>query len=199
MHAKSLAAASRRRVLFAAWLTGFLIGTVCPGLSAEDGKSQELNRALADIAAAEQTINRLTAVAEDACRTLTRQSDELRAEIRLERRRTNAASFAQARLISRIDYDLRLLQRLVGHIDRLNERIGYFRSAGHTLESYRRQIRDDQLMLRTLNDVDTGSLMRQLAVDLGQFRNQAGKPLLTASASGLRPLESIWGDLSQGP
>lgn len=191
-------AASKNRILFlAAWVIGLLAGILCTGLAAEDGKSQELNRALADIKTTEQMINQRTAFAEGMRQRLMQQADELIAEILVERRRTNVASFPQARQVSRIDYNLRLVQRLLGYIDRLDGRIGYFRSAMHTLEFYRRQIRDDMLILRTLNDADTASLMRQLAFELDHLKNQSERPLLTASASGLRPLESIWSDVLQ--
>lgn len=186
------------RILFAAWMIGFLAGTLGLAQAAEDRKSQDLNCALADIKAAEQVINQRTALAEEVRQRLTQQADELKAEIHLERRRATVVSFSQARQISRIEYNLRLVQRLLGYIDRLDSRIGFFRSAIHTLEFYRRQIRDDMLILRTLDDVDTANLMRQLAADLDHFKHQAGQPLLTASTSGWRPLESIWAEVLQG-
>ncbi len=188
----------KNRILFAAWMIGSLIGTWCTGLAAEDSKPQELNRALADIKAAEQMINQRTALAEEVRQRLRQQVDELKAEIHLERRRTSGASFPHALQVSRIDYNLRLVQRLLGYMDRLDNRIGYFRSAVHTLEFYRQQIRDDMLILRTLKDADTASLMQQLASELKHFKNQAEKPLLIASTSGLRPLETIWADVLQG-
>jgi hypothetical protein len=184
--------------LFVVGMIGFLAGTLGPALAAEDLKSQDLNRALADIKAAEQVITQRTALALEVRQRLAQQVDELKAEIHLERRRTTVASLPQARQISRIDYNLRLVQRLRGYIDRLDGRIGFFRSAIHTLEFYRRQIRDDLLILKTLDDVDTASLMRQLAADLDHFKHQAGQPLLTASASELRPLETIWAEVLQG-
>jgi hypothetical protein len=197
MYISGLNAFSKNRILFAAWLIGFLVGTlgICP--AAEDGKRQELNRALADIRTAEQMINQRAALAEEVRRMLGQQVDGLKTEIHLERRRTGAVSFAQARQISRIDYNLRLVQRLLGYIDCLDNRIGYFRSAGHSLEFYRQQIRDDLLILRTLQDVDTAGLMERLAADIAQFKHQSEKPLLSAATSGLRPLEAIWGELLQ--
>lgn len=188
----------KKRILLAAWMTGFLVGTLCTRPAAEDGKSQELSRALADIKTAEQMINQRTALAVEVRQKLGQQVDELKAEIQLERGRTSVASFPQALQISRIDYNLRLMQRLLGYMDRLEQRIGYFRSAALTLEFYRQQIRDDMLILRTLNDADSAKLMRQLASDLDQFRTQSERPLLTASGSGLRPLETIWTDVLQG-
>ena len=189
---------TKKRIHVAAWLIGFLVGTLGTGLAGEDGKSQELSRALADIRSAEQMINQRTALAEDVRQRLRLQVDELKTEIHLERRRTSVVSFAQARQISRIDYNLRLMQRLLGYMDCLDSRIGWFRAAVDTLEFYRQQIRDDMLILRTLNDADTASLMRQLASDLEHFKKQVEGPLVTASSSGLRPLDVIWSDVVQG-
>jgi hypothetical protein len=167
-------------------------------MAVNDGKAQELDRALLDIGAAEQMIRQKAALAENVREMLRRQADELKTEIHQERRRTNVTAFPQALQISRIDYNLRLVQRLFGYIDRLDDRIGYFRSAVHTLDFYRRQIRDEMLILQTLNDADTAGLMRQMASDLNGFKAQAEKPLLAAAASGLRPLETIWSDILQG-
>jgi hypothetical protein len=153
---------------------------------------------LSDIGAAEQMIRQKVALAEDTRQMLRQLADEFKAEIQQERRRTNVAAFQQALQINRIDYNLRLVQRLFGYIDRLDERIGNFRSAVCALDFYRRQIRDDMLILKTLSDADTAGLMRQLDADLSGFTVQAQKPLLTASTGGLRPLEAIWGDILQG-
>jgi uncharacterized protein HemX len=188
----------RHHLISAALVIGFTLGAWCAGAAADAGKAQELNRALADIGAAEQMLRQRAARAEEARRMLRQQADELKAEIQQERRRTNVSAFQQALQVSRIDFNLRLVQRLFGYMERLEERIGYFRTAAHALDFHRRQIRDDMLILKTLNDADISGLMRQLAADLNGFTAQAEKPLLTASALGLRPLEAIWSDILQG-
>jgi hypothetical protein len=189
---------TKKSLHVAAWIIGFLAGSLSTGLAGEDGKSQELSRALADIRSAEQMINQRSALAEDVRQRLGQQVDELKAEIQLERRRTSVTSFPQARQVSRIDYNLRLVQQLLGYLDRLDNRIGYFRTAVLTLEDYRQQIRDDMLILRTLDDADTASLMGRLAFDLEHFKDQVERPLVIASDSGLRPLATIWSDVVQG-
>jgi hypothetical protein len=188
----------RHRLISAALVVGFTLVAWCAGAAADAGKAQELTRALAEIGAAEQVMRQKAALAEDARRMLSRQAEELKAEIQQERRRTHVAAFQQALQVGRIDYNLRLVQRLLGYMERLEGRIGYFRTAVHALDFHRRQIRDDLLILKTLNDADISGLMRQLAADLNGFTAQAEKPLLTASASGLRPLEAIWSDILQG-
>lgn len=186
------------RFFSAALVIGFTLGIGSACHPADEGKAQELNRALSDIGTAEQMIRQKTALAESVRQMLRQQADELKAEIHQERRRANVAALQQALQINRIDYNLRLVQRLFGYIDRLEDRIGNFRSAVHALDFYRRQIRDDILTLRTLNDADTAGLVRQVAADLDGFKTQAEKPLLTASSAGLRPLEAIWSDILQG-
>lgn len=182
----------------AAWMIGFLVGTLGTSLAGEDGKSQELNQALADIRSVEQIINQRAALAENVRQRLGQQVDELKTEIHLEQRRCGVASFPQARQISRIDYNLRLVQRLFAYMDSLNNRISGFRAAAHTLEFYRQQIRDDMLILRTLNDADTASLMQQLASELEHLQIQVKRPLLTTLSPGLRPLETIWSEIVHG-
>lgn len=185
------------RFVSGALVIGFIFGVWCAGIAADDGKAQELNLALQNIGAAEQMIRQKAAQAESVRRMLRQQADELKSEIRQERRRTGVAAFRPALQVDRIDYNLRLIQRLFGYIDRLEDRIGYFRSAAQALDFYRRQIRDDMLILQTLNDADTAGLMHQLASELDGFRDQAEKPLLTAAPCALRPLESIWNDTLQ--
>jgi hypothetical protein len=187
-----------QRLVSAVLIVGFTLGAGWAGFAAEVGKAQELRRALEEIGAAEQTMRQKASLAEDACRRLKLQAEEFSAEIREERRRANIASYPQALQVSRIDFNLRLLQRLGGYTDRLEERIRFFRSALHALEFYRRQIRDDMLILRTLSDADTAGLLRQLAADLKGFNAQAKKPMLTAATAGLRPLESIWNEMLSG-
>lgn len=183
---------------FAAWMIVIFAVTLGTGLAGENGKSQELSRALADIRSAEQMINQRTALAEEVRQRLRQQVDGLKAEIQLERRRTSVAAFPQARQIRRIDFNLRLVQQLLGYMDCLDNRIGCFRAAVLALEFHRQQIRDDMLMLRTLNDADTASLMRQLAADIEHFKKQVDRPLVMASSSGLRPLDTIWTEVVQG-
>jgi len=185
------------RVVSAALVIGFTLGVWCAGIAAENGKAQELNRALAEIGAVEQMIRQRAALAEDARRMLKQQAEELKAEIHQERRRTHVAAFQQALPVNRIDYNLRLVQRLLGYVDRLDDRIWSFRSAVQALDFHRRQIGDDLLILKTLNDADISGLMCQLASDLIGFKAQAEKPLLSAPSAGLRPLETIWADILQ--
>ena len=78
----------RHRLISAALLIGFTLGGWCAGAAADAGKAQELNRALADIGAAEQMLRQKAAMAEDARRMLRQQAEELKAEIQQERRRT---------------------------------------------------------------------------------------------------------------
>ena len=179
-------------------ITVLLLGGFGAGLGAEEDKAQALNRALMDMQATEQFIRQRAGVAENVRQRFLQQADDLKAEINQERRHVLVTTFPQALQISRIGYDLRLMQQLFGYIDRLKIRIGYFNSAVHSLDFYRRQIRDDMLYLQTLNDADTAGLIRQLTADLNSFKSEAEKPLLSSSGSGLRPLDTIWSDILQG-
>ena len=179
-------------------IMGFFIGVLATGLVADDGKSQALNQVLKEIQATEQLIRRKAELAENLRLGLLQQVDDLKAEINQERRKVLITAFPQALQISRIDYDLRLLQRLFGYMERLKDCIGYLNCAIHTLDFYRRQVHDEMLFLQTLNAADTAGLMRQLADDLNSFNSQTENPLIATSNSGLRPLDTIWNDILQG-
>jgi len=179
-------------------ITVLLLGGFGAGLGAEEDKAQALNRALMDMQATEQLIRQRAGLAENVRQRFLLQADDLKAEINQERRHVLVTTFPQALQISRIGYDLRLMQQLFGYIDRLKIRIGYFNSAVHSLDFYRRQIRDDMLYLQTLNDADITGLIRQVTADLNSFKSEAEKPLLSESGLGLRPLDAIWSDILQG-
>ena len=178
-------------------ITVLLLGGFGAGLGAEEDKAQALNRALMDMQATEQFIRQRAGVAENVRQRFLQQADDLKAEINQERRHVLVTTFPQALQISRIGYDLRLMQQLFGYIDRLKIRIGYFNSAVHSLDYYRRQIRDDMLYLQTLNDADITEIIRQVTADLNSFTSEAEKPLLSESGFGLRPLDTIWSDILQ--
>lgn len=179
-------------------IAGIIFGALGAGSAAQDEKSQALNRALMDIQTTEQVIRRKVQLAEDLRQGFLQQVDELKSEVHKERQHVSATALPQALQSARIDYDLRLIQLLFGHIERLDDRIAYLSSAVHALNFYRRQIQDDLLFLRTLNHADIAGLMHRLAADIKRFMDQAENPLPFVSKTGPRPLDAIWKDILQG-
>jgi chromosome segregation ATPase len=168
------------------------------GMSAADGgKPAELQRALEDIRRAEQTV-RARAVQAEALRSHLRQEGEgLKAEIRDEQRRSGAPPYPGAVSIPRVDYNLRLLQRLNGYLEQIDARLAEFQAVSAGFERHRERIRDELRMLRTLKDADIRDLLRQLAATLEEAAARCAAPLVTLPAA-QRSTESIRADIAQG-
>lgn len=179
-------------------IAGCMFVALDAGRAASDEKSQALNLGLMDIQTTEQAIRRKAELAENLRQGFRQQIDELKSEVNQERQHVSAKELPHALQSARIDYDLRLIQMLFAHIERLDDRIAYLSSAVQALDFYRRQIQDDLLFLRTLNQADIAGLMHRLAADIKRFTDQAENPLPFVSKPGPRPLEAIWKDILQG-
>ena len=165
--------------------------------AADGGKPAELRRALEDIRRAEQTVQ-ARAVQAEALRSHLRQEGEgLKAEIRDEQRRNGAQPYPGAVQIPRVDYNLRLLQRLNGYLEQIDARLAEFQAISVGFERHRERIRDEQRMLRTLKDAEISDLMRQLAAALEEAAARCAAPLVTLPAV-QRSTESIRADIAQG-
>jgi hypothetical protein len=168
------------------------------GISAADGgKTAELQRALQDIRRAEQTIQ-ARAVQAEALRSRLRQEGEgLKAEIRDEQRRNGAQPNPGAVQIPRVDYNLRLLQRLNGYLEQIDARLAEFQAVSAGFERHRERIRDELRMLRALKDADIGDLLRQLAAALEEAAARCAAPLIVLPTA-QRPMEALWAEVVQG-
>jgi hypothetical protein len=180
-------------------IVGLILLSVCTCLAFNGDKGAELTRALEEIKIAAQLIDARAAEAAAVHARLQAQSEALSAEILQERRRGGAATFQHAVQVDRIRYDLLLLQQLAGYQAQLDDRLAYLRTAANTLNVYRGQVRDDQLMLQALNDVDSSGLLRQVGEAVAEYRRQCSAALLRARTDfDPRGLETLWNDLLKG-
>ncbi|HSM89947.1 MAG TPA: hypothetical protein VLT56_07975, partial [Desulfobacterales bacterium] len=177
-------------------LTVVLVACLFGSALANDAdKTAALNRALSEIAELSRSINQRIEEAGAVIDRLSEQRELLKHEIQQERGRHNITSFRQAVQISRIDYNLRLMQQLTAYIDRLNGSMEFFRGANQLLNFYARQARDDLLMLKTLKDADISGLMNKIAAAKNEFEIVLNKPLFVASEPYPRSMEMIWNDI----
>jgi len=177
-------------------IVGWILLAVCACLASDGEPGGELNRALEEIKSTARLIDDRSATAAAVQGQLQVQAEALSAEIRQERRRCSAGSFQQALQINRIRYDLLALQQVTGYLGQLEERLSHLRTAANTLNVYRDQVRDDRLILRALNDLDSSELLRQVQEAVGEYRRQSGAPLLKVPAAHRPPeLEMLWNDL----
>jgi hypothetical protein len=168
------------------------------GMSAADGgKPAELQRALEDLRCAEQAVRARIAQAEAVRSILKQEGEGLKTEIRDEQRRHGILQYPGAIQIRRVDFNLRLLQRLAGYSEQIDARVADFQTVMACLERHRERIRDEMRIVRTLKDADISDVLRQVAPTVAEAIARCGAPLVTAPAPE-RPAESIWAEIAQG-
>lgn len=174
---------------------GWLLVSACACLAFDGEAVGELNRALEEIQAAAEMIDDRASTAAALQGQLQAQADALAVEIRQERHRIGADTLQQALQISRIRYDLLLLQHLAGYLVQLEEQRDFLRSAANTLSAYHDRVRDDRLVLQALDGLDSGELLQQVREAVGDYRRQCSAPLLKAPvARAPRELEMLWNE-----
>jgi len=185
----------RTRTTVLATLAALLVAVgVC---AADAGKPAELQRALEDIRRAEQGVRTRTSQAVELRTRLRQEGEALKAEIRDEQRRRAVQSYPGALQIPRVDYNLRLLQRVGGYVEQIDARIAELQTLVACFERHREQIRDESRLLRTLKDADISFLMRQVAATVEQAAARCAAPLIVVPAA-QRPMEAVWAEAVQG-
>jgi len=180
-------------------ILGLILLSVCACMASDGEKGIELNRALNEIRGTAQLIGERVARLAAVYGQMQAQAEALKVEIHQERHRCGALTFQQALQVRRIDYDLRLLQQVMGYLWQLEDWFSYFRTAEHTLAAYRDHIRDDLLMLRALNDVDISDTLRHVGKIVHEYQRKCTVlPPIAQPACGPRELEIIWSQISKG-
>jgi chromosome segregation ATPase len=170
---------------------------VAVGVCAADaGKPAELQRALEDIRRAEQGVRTRISQAVELRTRLRQEGEGLKAEIRDEQRRRAIQSYPDALQIRRVDYNLRLMQRLNGYVEQIDARVADLQTFAACFERHREQIRDESRLLRTLKDADISQLLRQVAATVEQAAARCAAPLIVVPAA-QRPMEAVWADVVQ--
>ena len=172
-----------------AWL---FFGGLCMGA---DFKSAELQRKAEEIASLRITLSDKVGQAEAMRQELAALMDGYAAEIRHEKNRWRYASYRNAVGNPRIAYDLQLLQQLQAYVSELDRRIAYFRQAGQVLEHYFRQINDDLMMIRTLDDFTVDQLISKINDALDEYVPATIKKTVHVDRLQLKDPEIIWQEI----
>ena len=157
-----------------------------------DFKSAELQRKAEEIAALRITVSDKIERAIQMRRQLTQQMDAYAIEIRHEKSRWRYASYRNAVGNPRIAYDLKLVQQLQAYITLLDGRIAYFTHAEEVLAFYFRQINDDLLMIRTLDDFTVDQLISRINDALDEYVPATIKKTVQIDQLQLKDTEIIW-------
>lgn len=180
-------------------IAALLLLWVGTALAAGAEKEAELNLTLHNLTEAARLVAARAATAAAVLAQLQGHSEALEAEIQEERRRVRALTLRQALRVRRIDYNLQLMQQAAAYAAQLESRLAYLRAAETRLNSYREQVRDDRVMLRTLDTLDSSFLLSQVRETIEELHRQCTVPLLVAGkADGIPGLETLWNDIVQG-
>jgi len=170
----------------------FLLGGT---VSATGYKTTELNRKMAEISSLQHGLSVKITLAMEKKELLEQKTEALKKEIRQKKEQLQIESYHKAVLIPRIDYNLKLIQLLLGYVGSLKEKIEYFQNGQDTLGFYSQQAQDDLLMIKTLNDLEVDKLIAQINSALDEYTSEASKPLFDVDGVMLKDTVQIWDDI----
>jgi hypothetical protein len=150
----------------------FLGGTV----SATGDKTTELHRKMAEISSLQHSLSEKITLAMTKKEQLEQKTEALLKEIRDEKEQMQIESYQKAVLVPRIDYNLKLIQLLLGY-------------------TYFQQAQDDLLMIKTLNDLEVDKLIAQINSAIDEYTPETTKPLFNVDGVPLKDTEQIWNDI----
>ena len=176
-------------------LIGLIILLIGANASATGYKTTELNRKMAEISSLKQGLSERLALAIDKKKQLELKAEALREEIRQEKNQLQIDSYQKAILTPRIDYNLKLIQLLLGYVAGLDDKILYLQNGNETLRYYFQQAQDDLLMIETLNDLEVDKLIAQINITLDKFTPETTRPLFDADGVALKDTEKIWKEI----
>jgi len=126
---------------------------------------------------------------------LTEKMEALKKEIKQEKEQWQIDSFQKALQNARIDYNLKLIQLLLGYITGLTHKIVYLQNGNEILDFFLQQVRDDLLMIKTLNNLEIDKLIAQINSVLDEFIPEIGEPIFDVDDIPLEDTEKIWNEI----
>ena len=179
-------------------LTSLMIYLLFCGPSyASEHKTSELHRKMAEISSLQQKLSQKISLAMQKQEQLNQRVDELEKEIKLEKEQLQIESYLKAIRNPRIEFDLKLIQLLIGYIYGINQKISSFQNGYQTLVFFQQQAQDDLRMIKTLNDMEIDELITQINSVLDEFFPELSKPVFDAHNIPMKETEKIWNEISQ--
>ena len=164
-------------------------------VQATGNKSTDLKLKMTEINSLQQSLTGKIAFAMEKKGQLEQKNQELKSEVRDQKEQYEIETYQNAIMNSRIDYNLRLIQLLLGYIARLDNKIVYFKTGHATLNFFYQQAEDDLLMIKTLNDLEIDKLIAQINDALDEYIPQTSKPMFDVNDVPLKDTELIWNEI----
>ena len=178
-------------------LAGLLILLIGGYASATGYKTTELNRKMAEISSLQHKLSAKLTLAMEKKKQLNQNAEALKKEIRREKDQLDIDSYQKVTLSPRIEYNLKLIQLLLGYVARLEDKIRYIQHGHETLRYYSQQAQDDLLMIKTLNDLEIDKLIAQINSALDEYTPETHRPLFDADTVVLKDTEQIWEEITR--
>ena len=185
----------RNQLNFRYILVGLFVFYIAGSAHATGYKTTELNRKMAEISSLQHDLSAKLTLAMEKKKQLKLKAEALKDEIRQEKDHLKIDSYQKAILTPRIDYNLKLIQLLLGYVAGLESKIFYLKNGHETLRYYFQQAQDDLLMIKTLNDLEVDKLIAQINSTLDEYVPETNRPLFDADSVTLKDTEQIWQDI----
>ena len=178
---------------------GMVVGLLwlCWSMDAYCLNTMELNRKMSEISSLQHNLASKITLAAEKRNHMEQKVIELQNEIKAQNKQFNIQSYQMAIQIPRIEYNLKLIQLLLGYITRLDERIEYFENGNETLTFFFQQAEDDLMMIKTLNDLETDKLISQINEILDEYIPETGRPMFDVNDVPLKDPEKIWNEVAR--
>ena len=164
-----------------------------PGtLLANNSKTSTLCSKMAEISLLRQKVMERKVQASKLCEQLKQRIKELEKEIKVEGKGKTITSFQEAVRNTRINYNLKLIQKTLSYISRLKEKIQLFNIASEELAFAYQLAEDDLRILETLDDMKIEKVVDQIDKTSGKYQSEASRLVIDSNGIVLTPPEEIW-------
>jgi hypothetical protein len=164
-------------------------------IMAGNSKLYDLRSKMAEISLLREKIVERHSQTSNLCQKLKERMIELKNEIQKERRASKITSFQEAIDNPRINYNIKLIQKILAYLYRLNAKIQSLNIASEELAFLNQQAEDDLRILETLNDMKIENLMEQIDQASGKYNSEASKLVIEGDKTTLTPAEEIWNEM----
>jgi len=120
---------------------------------------------------------------------------DLKEEIKGEKRKLRITSCQEAIRNPRVDYNIKLIQKILVYISGLNEKVQYLDIANEELAFLYQQAEDDLKILETLSDIKIEKLMGHINQATHKYQSEAKGLSIDVNGIVLSPPEEIWNSI----
>ena len=178
------------------WGACFIFLILLPGnILADNFKLSDLTNKMAEISSLRDKVIHRQAQASKLIKQLSQTMVELKEEIKGEKRKFRITSCQEAIHNPRIDYNIKLIQKILVYISRLNDKVQYLDIASEELAFLYQQAEDDLKILETLSDMKIEKLMGQINQTIHTYQSEANGLSIDVNGIALSPPEEIWNSI----